>query len=240
MSCARYVDAIADHACGAEIAPDAARHLAACDACSARFAERRRLVEGLDSQLERALAVVPSATFVRRVRSRIEQSPGPSARLLWWRACGAAAAILLVIGIGVWRSSDGVRPRTNSAPPEASAESGVPAAPDVPPVVEGPQGVQPVERPVVRHVPRGPALERRPASMPAAEVLVSPDQQRAIAHLMRLVRDGTLDASSLPVSRQDESTAPAALVVPPLTIEPIAVPDVEIPTGPAPAGRNSQ
>ena len=57
---------------------------------------------------------------------------------------------------------------------------------------------------------------------------------------MRLVRNGTLDGSRLPVSRQGESATPAELVVPPLTIEPIAVPDVEIPTSPVPTGRNSQ
>jgi hypothetical protein len=78
------------------------------------------------------------------------------------------------------------------------------------------------------------------AALPAAEVLVPPDQQRAIAQLMRLVRNGTLDASRFPVDRQGESATPAELVVPPLTIEPIAVPDVEIPTRPVATGRNSQ
>ena len=89
-------------------------------------------------------------------------------------------------------------------------------------------------------VRRAPARERQDEALPTAEVLVPPDQQRAIAHLMRLVRAGTFDGSRLPVDRQGESVTPAELVVPPLTIEPIEVPNVEIPTSPVPAGRNSQ
>jgi hypothetical protein len=242
MSCARYITAIVDHACGAEIAPEAARHLAACEACSARFEEQRRMLEGLDDELQRALAVVPSAAFARRVHSRIEHAPARSARVLWWSACGAAAALLLVIGINVLRSTDGVRPRLSDSTlqqPVKTATS-APTGPLVPPVVEGRQDPRRPERPVAHDVRRGPARERQDAAMPAAEVLVPPDQQRAIAHLMRLVRDGTLDASRLPVSREGESATPAELVVPPLTIEPIAVPSIEIPTSPVPAGRNSQ
>jgi len=47
-------------------------------------------------------------------------------------------------------------------------------------------------------------------------------------------------AARFPVSRPGEAAAPVELVVPPLKIDPIAVPDVEIPTSPVPAGRNSQ
>ena len=242
MSCARHINAIVDHACGADISSEAAGHLAACGACSARFEEQRRVLEGLDDELQRALAVVPSATFARRVHSRIEQAPARFARALWWSACGAAAAILLVIGIDLWRSGGDVRPLLSGSTlqqPATAAKSG-PAVPVGPPAVAGRQDARRTDRPVAHDVRRGPARERQDAALPAAEVLVPPDQQRAIAHLMRLVRNGTLDASRLPVSREGESVTPAELVVPPLTIEPIAVPSVEIPTGPVPAGRNSQ
>ncbi len=242
MSCARYITAIVDHACGAGIAPEAARHLAACTACSARFAEQRRLLEGLDDELQRALAVVPSAAFARGVHSRIEHAPASSTRALWWSACGVAAAILVVVGINVLRSADGVRPRPADVPlqPPATGAARAPKVPVVSPVVEERQNPRRTERRVAHRVRRGPAHEAQTVALPAAEVLVPPDQQRAIAHLMRMVRSGTLDGSRLPVGRQGDSATPAELVVPPLTIEPIAVPDVEIPTSPVATGRNSQ
>jgi hypothetical protein len=242
MSCARYISAIVDHACGAGIAPEAADHLATCQTCGARFAEQRRILEGLDDELQRALAVVPSAAFARGVHSRIEHAPAKSARVLWWSACGVAAAILLVIGINLVRSTDGVRPRLSDSAlqPPATAATSAPTVPVVPPVVDRQQDARRTERRVVHHVRRRPAHEGQTVALPAAEVLVPPDQQLAIAHLMRLVRNGTLDASRFPVDRQGESATPAELVVPPLTIEPIAVPDVEIPTRPVATGRNSQ
>ncbi len=240
MSCARYITAIVDHACGAGIAPEAAGHLAACQACSARFAEQRRMLEGLDDELQRALAVVPSAAFARGVHSRIEHAPASSTRVLLVERMRFAAAILLVVGINLWRSADGVRPRPADRSPPTTAATSPPTVPVVPPVVEERQNARRTERRVAHRVRRGPAHEGQTAALPAAEVLVPPDQQRAIAHLMRLVRNGTLDASRLPVGRQGESATPVELVVPPLTIEPIAVPDVEIPTSPVATGRNSQ
>jgi len=199
------------------------------------------MVEGLDDELQRALAVVPSTTFARRVHSRIEHASASSARALWWSACGVAAAILLVV-INVLRSADVIRPRVSDSTlqPPARAATSAPTVPVVPPVVEGRRDARRTERAVAQDVRRGPARERQTAALPAAEVLVPPDQQRAIAHLLRLVRNGTLDASSFPVSRQGESATPVELVVPPLKIEPIAVPDVEIPTSPVLTGRNSQ
>ena len=241
MSCDRHIDAIVDHACGAGIAPDAARHLAECAACGARFAEQRRMLEGLDDELRQALAVVPSATFVRRVQSHIEGSPERSARALWWSACAVAAAILLIIGTGALRKTDGVRPPpSDTALAPTTAATSVPTGPVVPPAADVPNQDLGPDRPVAHRVRRAPARERQDEALATAEVLVPPDQQRAIAHLMRLVRAGTFDGSRLPVDRQGESVTPAELVVPPLTIEPIEVPNVEIPTSPVPAGRNSQ
>ncbi len=202
------------------------------------------MLEGLDDELRQALAVVPSASFVRRVQSHIEQSPRRSARALWWSAwsaCGVAAAILLIIGTGALRSTEGVRPPpSDTALAPTTAATSVPTSPVVPPAADVPQSDQGPQRPVGQRVRRAPARERQDEALPAAEVLVPPDQQRAVAHLLRLVRNGTFDGSSLPVSRGAESVTPAELVVPPLTIEPIAVPNVEIPTSPVPSGRNSQ
>lgn len=64
MSRDRYTVAIADHACGAEIATEAAAHLRACGACSRMFDEQRHLLQDLDQELQRALAIEPSSRFV--------------------------------------------------------------------------------------------------------------------------------------------------------------------------------
>ena len=64
MSCDRYTVAIVDHACGAEIPADAATHLRTCGACSRLFDEQRRLLQDLDQELQRALAIEPSARFL--------------------------------------------------------------------------------------------------------------------------------------------------------------------------------
>jgi hypothetical protein len=202
------------------------------------------MLEGLDDELQQALAVVPSATFVRRVQSHIEESPGRSARGLWWTAWSAgavAAAILLIIGTSALRKTEGVRPPpSGTAPAQATVATSAPTGPVVPPEAAGQQTAWSPERPVAHPARRVLARERQDEALPTAEVLVPPDQQRAVAHLLRLVRNGTFDGSRLPVSRGAESVTPAELVVLPLTIEPIDVPNVEIPTSPVPAGRNSQ
>jgi hypothetical protein len=242
MSCARHIDAITDHAFGAEIAAGAAGHLEACPACRAQFEDQRRLLEGLDGELQRALAIVPSTGFARRVHARIDEQTTVPSWALWWSAYGAAAVILLVVGMGVLRSLDVANPPLSDATlrQPATAASNVPAPPVDSPVAERVETRRPATRPFA-HLARGGASRARPAAaMPSAEVLVPADHRRAIAHLVQLVRTGRLDASKLPVSPEGESAVPVELVIRPLEIEAIAVPDVEIPTGTVPAGRNSQ
>jgi hypothetical protein len=60
-------------------------------------------------------------------------------------------------------------------------------------------------------------------------VIVSPDQARAIARLHQLVNAGRLNQKTLPPERPHEA---AELVVAPLEIPDIKVPDVEFPGRP--------
>ena len=71
MSCDRHTDAIVDHACGAEIAAEAAAHLDGCAACRRMFDEQLRLVRDLDGQVALALQIEPSPRFVTG-----DQGPG--------------------------------------------------------------------------------------------------------------------------------------------------------------------
>ena len=71
MSCDRHTIAIVDHACGAEIAAEAAAHLETCAACRRLFDEQQRRLQDLDQELEVMLTIDPSERFVPGVMARV-------------------------------------------------------------------------------------------------------------------------------------------------------------------------
>ena len=99
MSCQRYADAIVDHACGAELGPDAAAHLTVCRECRQRLDEQRRLVNGMDAELQAALAIEPSPRFTADVLARVERRSQGSRRWVWWTTPAVAAAVLALVGV---------------------------------------------------------------------------------------------------------------------------------------------
>ena len=103
MSCDRYTSAIVDHACGAEIAADAAAHLKVCAACSSMFDEQRRLLQDLDQELQVALAIEPSARFVADAMAGMQRSAQRRRAIIWWSAPVAAAAVLVLLALGSLR-----------------------------------------------------------------------------------------------------------------------------------------
>ena len=103
MSCDRHTDAIIDHACGAEIADDAAAHLAGCADCHRLFDEQRRMVRALDEELQLALAIEPSARFVPDVLARVERSRPSWRGFVSWAIPVAAAAALLLVTLATLR-----------------------------------------------------------------------------------------------------------------------------------------
>ena len=103
MSCDRYTSAIVDHACGAEIAADAAAHLKVCAACSRMFDEQRRLLQDLDQELQVALAIEPSARFVADAMAGMQRSAQRRRAIIWWSAPVAAAAVLVLLALGSLR-----------------------------------------------------------------------------------------------------------------------------------------
>ena len=103
MSCDRYTGAIVDHACGAEIAADAAAHLKVCAACSSMFDEQRRLLQDLDQELQVALAIEPSARFVADAMTGVQRSSQRRRAIIWWSAPVAAAAVLVLLALGSLR-----------------------------------------------------------------------------------------------------------------------------------------
>ena len=128
MSCDRYTAAIVDHACGAEIAADAAAHMRTCGICGRMFDEQRRLLQDLDEELQRALSIEPSARFVPDAMAGVERSALRSRKMMWWSASVAAAAALVLVAVGALRFGEvrhepATLPTTSSAVAEDHATS---------------------------------------------------------------------------------------------------------------------
>ena len=233
MSCDRYTDAIVDHACGADLAADAAAHLRGCAACRRIFEEQRQLLQGLDSDLQAALAIEPSAWFEAQTLAGLERSPIRRRRAFWWMAAAAAAAVVILGTLVAIRSGDH-RPTDRQeaagrpvAPPAAVIEhvpsSGAPAvaATNSAPVSSGPRRREPAT--VVARRQRGPTKP---------DVATVTTQAQAIARYLALVRKGAIDSSALADPNTIAIAAPGDLVIAPISVEALPVRNVERGTGP--------
>ena len=210
MSCRRWNQAVADHACGSALDAAGAAHLSACAACRHRAATLARALRDAEEQLRGALTLAASADFTarlsRRLRDQPARSPARMTATLRWSAVAAAALLLAVLAAASLRrvpvpAHSG--PALVSAPPPAAA----------PPARIEPRAAAAAPLPGARGLSRTP-----PGKRPAPIVIVPPDQDRAFGHLRALVRAGRLD-EILP-----ERPAPADLV-----IEPLIVPDLSVP-----------
>lgn len=227
MSCERYTSAIVDHACGAEIETDAAEHLSSCPACRRVFDEQRRVLMDLAQQLELALRIEPSAGFVPDVMSRVKGSEFRWRKAMWWGVPAAATALLLLVTLGSLRSDEppaATRHDPALSPPVSSA----PVA-DAVSSVSAPS-TTPEERSRLsrsrRHADRPQVVVKRPGR-PEAEVLVPAARSQALAQYLTLVRRGALDASALASSEGTRVVAPSDLVIAPLSVEALAMTNVE-------------
>jgi hypothetical protein len=239
MSCERYASAIVDHACGAEIDADAGTHLAGCASCRELFDEQRRLLQQIDEDLQLALAIEPLPRFVPEVLARVERSAPAWPRLVWWAIPVAAAAVVMLVALGVLRSN---REQIGSGKPTPP-----PSVMTTPPVAPAPSKSLPTQAPVAppkllagSHRSTGPravvspAIERepRPAEVQLA-VLTPPRQSQAIARYLSLVRRGALDTSALISDKDAGAAEPAELVIAPLLVDELQMTDVETRTGAA-------
>jgi hypothetical protein len=223
MSCERYATAIADHACGADLAPEVAKHLASCVGCAGQLARQRRTIEGLDAELQQLVAIEPSPFFVQRVQAHVMTSPERrSFRAWWWGAIAAAAAIVLAVLLLV-----------NNRQPPAPIQVRTVTPPAAPTPADKPEPNRLVadsptreEAPINR--PQRVRPQRRLAKAPEPDVVVPQGQMRAVARYVELVRNGQLDTSALIASAESEDDrTPTEMVVGPLTIKPLAVNDID-------------
>jgi hypothetical protein len=166
------------------------------------------LLAAAEADLDRLLAIEPSAEFAARVRQRIASEPSVSG----WRWRRAALTLVAVVAlIVVLRLGRSVVPES-PGPVHAALRADIMLA-DTPP--ETGAGI-------VRSTPagiRGPAHARRPAPPPAdaAEVIIDPAVADAIRRLMM----------STEVSLQTTSDARAQDTAAALTVaEPLDVPEL--------------
>ena len=230
MSCDRHTSAIVDHACGAEIAAEAAAHLNGCAACRRLFDEQRRLLQDLDGR-QLALAIEPSPRFVPAVLARVERSTLRVRRPCWWGGA-AAAAVLVLVALGSWRPEERQDANRQAArvPSEVSSAAVVDHRPSQVTPSTSPEAT-PRQADARRRVarPQGVADHASPLE---AEVVVPPTESRALARYLALVRRGALDASTLASSDGTGVAAPTELVIVPLAVDTLAVTDVQAGIGP--------
>ncbi|PYR72582.1 MAG: hypothetical protein DMF86_23185 [Acidobacteria bacterium] len=225
MSCLKYADAIIDHAYGAPLSSAGAEHLAACEPCRRTFERHARHAHDIDETVLGAIAIEPSIDFRRGVRERIERTDAGRSRTRWWVALPVAAAIVMAVILGgLWEHS-------GSSPRAVVVMSQPLTATDVAKPSGTIAAVRPENAPAVSRTAgttrRHDRMSRsHRAASPEAEVLVPGDQRRAIARLVELIQDGTLDPAKLPPP-DVAAGKPADLVVPALTIEPIPIATVE-------------
>ena len=237
MSCDRYTGAIVDHACGAEIATDAAAHLQACAECRRMFDEQRRWLQDLDQELHVALAIEPSARFVAEAMAGVDRSANRWRTVVWWSApVAAAAAVLVLLTLGSLRFADR-RPGDRHEP--AALQTAAPArvgegpsstvAPSAP--AQNPPRLTAARRSNGERMKGGDRMKGAREATGLPEVVVSDAQSRAIDRYMTLVRRGALHTSPLPNSNRTEVTAPTDLVIAPLSVDVLVVPNGEGGTG---------
>jgi hypothetical protein len=247
MSCKRFGPAIAAHAAGAAIDASAGRHLGECEACRRVLDTQVRLLAELDAELGRTLAISASPDFAARSARAAREAGKPTAQRRIprpvWAGLGMAAAIVLAVWVG----------GTIRLKPEATqtARGRAEFKPDgtqtsTPAVQVKPQEVQAasrnhrlkpgVVRPRKRSTPdcvvsgfsrKAAACASSTPSAAEPPVIVEPSRALAIQRFRELMSDGRLDGGMLPPPRTPEAIL-AELIVAPLAISEITVPDVEI------------
>ena len=234
MSCERFREAINGHAAGADLGPAAAAHLGSCGACRSEVERQRALLEEVDAELARTLAMNASPEFVARVTSRASATKISSN--VWrpataWAGLAAAAAIAAAVFLR--------GPETPAGPPARPEAASTAPAPATSSTVAEKHAPSPATRPVAVRRPQPATRPVETGLRPTEEppVIVGPEQARAIARLRELVTAGRLTAKMLPPPQPHES---AELTVAPLEIPEIIVPDVERVGRAADAAREQQ
>ena len=204
--------------------------------------EERGLMETIEADLDREMAVEPSPDFAARVRERISAADRDSGWSVPW-AFAAAAVVTIATGILL----AGLRGQPVDAPAIVAGHDVALPAPTSP----GP--IAAASRPAVTswRVPSsqaskasaGSRIDRRIARAAEPEVLVPDDLRVAIGRVMRMVHAGTLNptrdvdaagAGNQPAVRPERATAAVeepAEPFAPMVVEELQVPPINLAGG---------
>jgi hypothetical protein len=203
--------------------------------------EERRLMDAIEADLDRMMAIEPSADFAARVRERIGAVEHDGRWSMPWTL---AAAAVLVVAAGVLLATVRDRSAGLERPAMVAGHDVRLPAPDITQAAHASSGSR---------IPRLRASTTQRASPFAAggsrrghqitradepEVLVPQDLRLAIDRVMAMVRAGTLDEQAFPAERAagmespgataqrsaaaaEESAVPAPMVVEELQVLPI-------------------
>jgi hypothetical protein len=171
------------------------------------------MIDPLDREIARALAVDSSPEFVSRVRQRIAAEPEPRSWPLWWLTAGAialssAAAIVTVVTLR------GPQPVSVASPLVARATDAVADLPDVASGFSRTDRRPALSRPAAG--PERPGLQQR-ATQSEPEIVIDPREASALRSLLAGARSGAIDLE--PVLR---ASKPAVMELEPVT-------DIDIP-----------
>jgi hypothetical protein len=195
------------------------------------FDEQLRLLQELDQQLEEALVIQPSARFVPDVLARVERPELRWRKMLWWSPA-AAAAVLMIVTFGSLRSGE-YRTADRQNPAASSSVSSAPVAGHARSEAVPPTRPEAMPGPTVQR--RRATLARGVVERPSGvepDVVVPAVQSHAIARYLALVRRGELDTSAFARSNETDIVVPTDLVIAPLSVEDLAVTDVDNGIGP--------
>jgi hypothetical protein len=212
----------------------------------------QRVVDDFERDLREALAIEPSPDFARQVRARIAARRAP---VMWWRfALPIAATCVLAVGLMIWMNLEkNVRLKPDAtvkaSTVKASSTEKAASAGNASVAPEG-SNVDPVASGFSRTLSRRAAPERRTTTTrrvtveperplaPEPEIIVPPDRALALARLLELARNGSLNEEKLkPVA---SARPPATLDVTPLVVAPLSVPELETPSGAAQGGADRE
>jgi len=180
MACARYRDALSEHAAGSP-APALEAHLPMCVDCRNELAVMRRMLAVADQQLAYLPKAEPSGNFVPQLRAAvIEAAARPVSRVAWrWPALATTAGIVLAFALfSVMRPSHEITAQVDVPSVPASALT-APREPASPPAI-----VARADRGTDTPPPRRRATRRTPAE---PEVLIPPGEAQALLQWVALV-----------------------------------------------------
>jgi hypothetical protein len=197
--------------------------------------EQRQVLQGLDSDLQAALSIEPSAWFEAQTLAGLERSPIRRRGNFWWIAVAAAAAVIILgtlvaIRSGDRRLTDRQEAAGRPVAPPATVVEHVPSS-GAPAVVT--TNSAPISTGAPRRRERATVTARQqPGDPKTPDVAIVTTQAQAIARYLALVRKGAIDSSALANPNTTAIAAPDDLVIAPISVEALPVRNVERGTGP--------